>query len=411
MAVPSLPYLTAELPPIPAAIKERDDDFAVEEIPAYEPCGEGDHVYFGIEKRGIPTLRAIREVAEALGTRPEQIGSAGLKDARGVTRQTFSLEHADPARIAALDLPRVKVLWVSRHRNKLRTGHLHGNRFAIKLREVDPARLGELRDALELLARRGVPNYFGPQRFGARGDTWEIGGALLRRDFAEAVALIGGRPRPEDHGDVLRARQLYEEGRLEEAADAWPRGFGDNARLVRAVARRPDQPAKAIFALERKLLGLYASAFQSRLFNAVVAARVGGLDRVEKGDLAWKHDKGVVFRVEDPAIENPRAERGEISPSGPMFGERMTWPTDAPGEREAALLAGEGLTIDDIPRTGPLKCAGGRRPLRFLPKEVAAEAGEDAHGAFVELRFALDSGCYATVLLREICKDGLRGDV
>jgi tRNA pseudouridine13 synthase len=411
MVASSLPYLTEDLPPIPAAIKERDEDFFVEEIPAYLPSGEGDHVYFGIEKRGLTTMRAVREIAGALGVRPDQIGCAGLKDARGVTRQTMSLEHSDPDRIAALALPRIKVLWVSRHRNKLRTGHLRGNRFAIKLREVDPARLGDVREALASLARRGVPNYFGPQRFGARGDTWEIGRALLRHDFAEAVALVGGRPRAEDRGDVLRARELYEEGRLDEAADAWPRGFGDNARLVRFLARRPGEHEKAIFGLDRKLLGLYASAYQSHLFNRVVAARVQALDRVELGDLAWKHDKGVVFRVDAPEAENPRAERGEISPSGPMYGERMSWPTERPGAFEAELLAGEGMTVDSFPRSGPLKCAGGRRPLRFLPKEVSAEAGADEHGAFIEVRFALDSGCYATVLLREVCKDGLVGDV
>jgi tRNA pseudouridine13 synthase len=411
MAAPPLPYLTDEIPPIPAAIKEREEDFFVEEIPAYLPSGEGDHVYFGIEKRGLPTMRAVREIAGALGVRPDQIGCAGLKDARGVTRQMLSLEHADQERIAALDLPRIKVLWVNRHRNKLRTGHLRGNRFALKLRDVDPGRLGDVQAALERLSRRGAPNYFGPQRFGSRGDTWEIGRALLRRDWAEAVALIGGRPRPEDHGDVLRARELYEEGRLAEAADAWPRGFGDNARLVRFLARRPGDHEKAIFAMDRKLLSLYASAYQSHLFNRVVAARLGGLDRVELGDLAWKHDKGVVFRVEAPDVESPRAERGEISPSGPMYGERMSRPTDRPGALEEELLASEGMTIDTFPRNGPLKCAGGRRPLRFLPKDAAAEAGADEHGAFIEVRFGLDSGSYATVLLREVCKDGLVGDV
>ena len=411
MGTTTLPYATPGLPPISAAIKAHEEDFFVEEIPVYAPSGEGDHVYFGIEKRGLPTMRAIREIAAALGARPDQFGCAGLKDARGVTRQTLSLEHADPERIAALDVPRIRILWVNRHRNKLRTGHLHGNRFALKLRDVDVARLGEIRAALDRLAQGGVPNYFGPQRFGSRGDTWEIGRALIRGDWAEAVALIGGRPRPEDHGDVLRARELFEEGRLEEAADAWPRGFGDNAKLVRFLARRPGEHERAVKGVDRKLVGLYASAFQSHLFNRVVAARIDGLDRVELGDLAWKHDKGVVFHVDDPEAENPRAARGEISPSGPMYGERMSAPTDRPAALEAEVLAGEGLAIADLPRSGPLRCTGGRRPLRFLPKDVAADAGEDAHGAFVEVRFGLDSGCYATVLLREVCKEGLVGDV
>jgi len=67
--------------------------------------------------------------------------------------------------------------------------------------------------------------------------------------------------------------------------------------------------------------------------------------------------------------------------------------------------------VEQLPRTGPLRCTGGRRPLRFLPKDVATAEGTDDHGAYVEVRFGLDSGCYATVLLREVCKDGLVGDV
>src|SRR5262245_61431504 len=122
------PYLTQDVPGLAAAIKRRYEDFQVDEIPAYEASGSGDHVYFRIEKAGLSTMRAVHDISRALGVPSREIGLAGLKDARAVTRQTFSLEHADPDRVAALSIPRIKILSVSRHSNKLRIGHLHGNR-------------------------------------------------------------------------------------------------------------------------------------------------------------------------------------------------------------------------------------------------------------------------------------------
>lgn len=410
MALPEWPRATPDAPPLPGVIKERHEDFRVEEVPAYEPCGAGDHVYIRIEKRGLSTMRAIRDVARALGVRPRDVGVAGLKDARGVCRQTLSVEHLEPRRAAELDLPRIRVLGVERHRNKLRTGHLAGNRFAIRLRETEPERAAEARELLERLSAIGAPNYYGPQRFGARGDTWEIGRALLLGDHERAAQLICGDPRPGlDEGAVLTARELYDAGRLEQAVRSWPRGYGDSARLCRALARRPGEHERCVMGLDRKLLGLYVSALQSYLFNAVVASRIGSLGRLAIGDLAWKHKNGAVFLVEDASAEQPRADRFEISPSGPMFGRRMTRPAGLAAEIEDEVLECEGLAGVELPRSGPLRCIGGRRPLRFRPEDPAVERGEDEHGPFLELGFFLSAGVYATAVLAEICKDRLRG--
>lgn len=92
----TLPCLTANVPAMPGAIKRRYEDFLVEEIPAYQPCGSGDHIYFTIEKRGLATMRALHDIGRALGVQSRDIGMAGLKDARAVTIQTLSIEHIDP---------------------------------------------------------------------------------------------------------------------------------------------------------------------------------------------------------------------------------------------------------------------------------------------------------------------------
>lgn len=403
-ALDALPYLTGDVPPIRAAIKRRYEDFQVDEIPAYAPCGAGDHVYFTIEKTGLSTMRAVNDIAQELDILSRDIGLAGLKDARAVTRQTLSIEHIDPAEIASLRIPRIKVLSTTRHTNKLKIGHLRGNRFRIKLREVDLGRLDDLRAICAVLQHRGVPNYFGQQRFGSRGDTWQIGRAVLQGDHVTALDLMLGRPGPHDSGDVLRARQLYDTGKFAAAARAWPYGFRDNARACRAMEKSGGKHKRAFFAIDQRLKKFYVNAYQSYLFNLVLAGRIAEIDQVREGDLAFKHDNGAVFRVTDAAAESSRAAAFEISPTGPIFGFRMTEAGGPTREEESAVLAGEGLSLDDFRRGRDMKFHGSRRPLRFRPDGLELEPGADEHGAFLELRFSLASGCYATMIFREVCK-------
>ena len=131
-----LPFLTNEFPALQCAIKTCDEDFIVEELPLYEPSGQGTHVYALIEKKGISTPDALAQIARVLGIPRWQIGFAGQKDARAVTRQWISVEHIKPEQLLELDIPKIKVLSVDRHGNKLKLGHLSGNRFVIRLRKL-----------------------------------------------------------------------------------------------------------------------------------------------------------------------------------------------------------------------------------------------------------------------------------
>ena len=145
---------------------------------------------------------------------------------------------------------------------------------------------------------------------------------------------------------------------------------------------------------------------QSYLFNQVVAFRIGALDSLQPGDLAWRHPQGAVFRVEDVDREQPRCDAFEISPTGPLFGYRMTEPTDKPGEMEAAVVAEESINPAEWREGEKHRIKGGRRPLRFGPQDVSVSADTDDGGPFIELSYRLESGCYATTVLREICKSG-----
>lgn len=405
--LPQLPYLTADVPPVAAAIKRRYEDFIVEEIPAYQPCGSGTHCYFTIEKTGLATMRAVQDIAHRLGRPTRDFGIAGLKDARAVAIQMLSLEHVDPERVQQLDLPRIRVLSVSRHTNKLKIGHLRGNRFRIKLREADLTRMPYVRHTCATLVRRGVPNYFGQQRFGSRGDTWQIGRALLAGDFVTALDLMLGRPGPLDTGPVLEARRLYDAGDYVQAARTWPYGSRDNIRACREMARTKGNHRRACFAVDARLKKLFVNAFQSYLFNRVLAQRIGEIDRVRTGDLAYKHDHGAVFLVSDEAAEQPRAEAFEISPTGPIYGFKMTPAEGAPGCIEQAVLDTEQVNLDSFRSIKGMKLHGARRPMRFRPQDLEVDGSVDEHGAYIEMCFSLPPGCYATMILREICKASL----
>lgn len=399
------PYLLGELAPVRARYKCSPADFLVEEVTLEEATGEGEHVLAQIEKRSLTTPQAIERMARMLGVDPRRVGYAGLKDARAITRQWLSFPGVGPEAVLACEVRGVRVLQASAHRRALRIGRLEGNRFRIKLREVHPERVDDLRAGLVELERRGVPNAFGPQRFGRRGDTWRVGEAWLRQDHQEVVDLICGRPSERDTGPVLKARQLYERGELEQAAKAMPRFVPEARRLLRSLVKSGGDCERAVEALERRERRFYISAWQARLFNRVLYARLErpelGIDVLLPGELAWKHDSGAVFRVEAPEQEARRLAAFELSPSGPLVGRNMTEPEGAALELERRVLAGDEALAQDAPTKGA------RRALRFRLMEAGVEQDCDEHGEYVELAFRLPSGCYATSLLEELCKDGL----
>ena len=140
-----LPYLTAELPGIGGVLKHCPEAFVVEELPLYEPCGEGDHLFLWIEKRDVSAEMLTQHIASALSISRADVGMAGLKDRRAVTRQFVSVPAECEANTAAIDSPQTRVLAASRHTNKLKTGHLRGNRFEIRVTETktEPLRLAK----------------------------------------------------------------------------------------------------------------------------------------------------------------------------------------------------------------------------------------------------------------------------
>jgi tRNA pseudouridine13 synthase len=339
-------FATPELPPLGGMFKQVPEDFEVEELPAYLPSGEGPHLYLQVEKRGCTTVEVARALAAACGVRERDVGYAGLKDRQAVTRQWFSLmtERDAPPQLVMEEGTQVKVLAVSRHGNKLRTGQLRGNRFVVRLRGATDASLAS--EALNLLFERGIPNWFGPQRFGRAGDNAELGRALLE----------GG-----------------------------------------------DQPQLARVRRDRFLRKLALSAFQSALFNEWLGERLttGAFRRAEAGDLLQLgvDGRGPVFLCQDPEVDDVRVQRFEVSPTGPLFGSRMRWPEGEPLRRERELFERQGLSDAAMDRGGD-EFAGARRACRVRQENWAVEEVDDG----LRLTFSLPRGAYATSLLRELLK-------
>ncbi len=369
-----LPYLTRDFPGIGGLIKQRDEDFFVQEVPLYEPTGDGEHVYCEIQKVGLTTFDAIDRIARAMNISSREIGYAGLKDARAVTRQHLSLRGTSEAAIMALRIPQITVQWAARHGNKLRLGHLAGNRFAIKIRQVNVADVIRLRPQLDQLNRRGMPNYFGEQRFGRRGDNDLLGAALVRGDDREVLRLLLGNPmRGVDDGQTFQARSAFDGGDVEAAMKHWPRRCGMERRLLHRLIKT-GRPGAAARAVDQRFRRLWVSALQSRIFNGVVARRIESLDRVLEGDLAWKHDNGACFSVNDAAVEQPRCDAFEISPSGPLVGYRMTLPTGEPLRIEQEEFASFGLTPSEF------RNADGEKAKGDTPAPSRATEGDRTDG-------------------------------
>lgn len=337
---------TAELPGIGGRLRARCEDFVVDEIAAYPPDGRCDrHLMVRVQKRGLSTMAAAKEIARVCDVPLREMGIAGRKDTVALTRQWMSIPFEAAQALLRMRHPSIEVLEVHAHGQKLRTGHLRGNRFEIVVRDLavdfDEAMRRAQAKLEALRVQGGIENLYGPQRFGR-------GGANLDR----GLQVLGGR-------------------RLEH-------------RLV-----------------------FVASAAQAGLFNLYVALRRenGWLREVLPGDVLRKRDTGGLFYVDDVAVERARFDRGEVEITGPIHGTKMRRP---PESTAAALLEDEvlertGLSHERL-RVHGKRLPGSRRALQIDLGPIVCERAEDEEGLGVGLRlcFDLPAGSFATQLTREL---------
>lgn len=290
-------------------IRAVPEDFQVFEVPLATPCGEGEHCWLQVRKRGCNTAWVAQQLADFAGVPLSAVSYAGLKDRHAVTEQDFSVHlpgRPDPD-WQSLQHPDFGVLSARRHSRKLKTGTLLGNRFVLRIRELDynPALL---RQRLAQVAAGGFPNYFGSQRFGRDG------------------------------------------GNLEQAA-----------RMFAAPRRR----------IARSKRSIYLSAVRSALFNRVLAARVGTdcWNRALPGEALQLDGKSACF-VADTVDEETRlrVQGLELHPTGPLCGGGDSLCRGDALAFETAQLENFGDWIEALRRA---RVDASRRALRAVPRDLS----------------------------------------
>ncbi len=406
-------YITADTAPIGGVIKERPEDFLVEEIPLFQPAGQGEHLYLMIEKRDLSTFDVVDVVAQHFGVEPKGVGFAGLKDKHAITRQVFSV-HA-PGRkfedFSMLRHDRISVLWADLHTHKLRRGQLKGNRFSIRVRGVPLSAAWQASKQMDRLATTGIPNRFGPQRFGHLGNNHLVGLAMVREDWQASLdALLGPSidvPEPQ-----AGARARYAAGDYRAALDGFPRLLKAECQSLKALSRG-DGAKRAVRSIDRRARAFYLSAFQSALFNRVLDARIedGSWDTPSVGDIMMSHNDRSESEVAEHTLAQAQADAiaQASSPTGPMWGGRMPRAAGEADVLELRSLSDVGLNLDSLERfarTAGEVFAGSRRPLRVPVTDHQVEGGADAHGPYLRCAFDLPRGSFATVVMDELMKNG-----
>ena len=323
--------------PARATLSADPGDFHVTEVEKFLPGGDGTHAWLRIRKRGMNTEEVAQALARVAGVPRSAVGFAGMKDRLAVATQWFSVDLAGRVepRWASVESETIEVQDVARHTRKLRRGALRGNRFRIVLREangVGPA----LDERLDAARAGGVPNYFGPQRFGRDGSNLRL---------AETLLVEGRRIR------------------------------------------------------DRHRRSLALSAARAHVFNGVLAARVVSGDWATplSGEVMMLDGRGSVFAVDrvDDAVAQ-RTERGEIHPTGPLWGRGKRLVAGAAREVEDRVVAAASALCGGLERE---RLAQGRRALRVTVRDLECRVGP---GRRVSLSFTLPPGGYATVVLAEL---------
>ncbi len=398
-SIPSLPSVR---------LRETPEDFLVTEVPfdgraePDEPTGE--HLHVEIQKRDLTTAAAVGLLAQVLEIPEREVGVAGQKDRRAVTRQWISLPAACEDRLATVAIHGLQILSAERRPRKLRLGALAGNRFRIRLPGLGAEHVEILRARLGQLAEQGVPNAFGPQRFGHGGENAVWGRAIVQSDANALYELAGSPVTRGESPRVVEARTALRENRFPDALRLFPKSFVIERHLAHAGRMGLERP-EGLRTLPHARRDFLISAWQSALFNAVLRARIESFGTLLLGDAAMKHENGACFLVEDQGAEAPRAARMEVSPTGPLPGRKMLHPTGEAARIEADALLAEGCAW---PTTSVRAAEGARRSLRMPLREAEVELEADGVPC---LAFFLPKGSFATTVLAQFgIQDEVHGE-
>ncbi len=354
-------------PEVKGMYKVLPEDFIVEEQIAFELSGEGEHLWCWVEKKGENTDWVLQQLAKWAHVPSSKVSVAGQKDRHAVTRQWFSIhlpKCKDPC-INDFKVAHVKILKTIRHQRKLQTGGLSGNRFTLIIRDLHDGGTDDLVATLQARLQRikteGVPNYFGAQRFGIHG-----------RNIKQGIKLLAGE----------------------------------------------------LPKVKRNQKSMYLSSIRSWMFNVLLSHRVANKswNQLLSGDVLQLQGSNKWF-LEDGSLDlKNRVAELDIHPTGALYGRG-----ELPTQQEVLYLEQDianefSQWIQGLEQYGVQQ---DRRALRVLPLELTwqwlnnercdslgevsdaftklEERGGWKSRPVLQLSFALRSGSYATMVLRELC--------
>ena len=449
---------------IDGRLRESPADFRVRELEAFDPepldadPGSYPELVVRVTLRDWDTNDFARRVSDALGISRERVSWAGTKDKRAVTTQLFTLRGVDPDELP--DVRGADIEPIGLAGRGLTFGDLAGNAFEIRVADAvadADERIADVVDDLrefagdpsvesdetrEIEQPVGVPNYFGQQRFGSkRPVTHKVGLAVVRGEWREAVRLYAGNPAAAEPADTRAGRNRVDEafgvdegGGVDEAGtgdwstclDAMPRKLRFERSMLHRLEERAVDPAAppdhedwrhALEAVPSNLQRLFVNAAQSVLFNRIVSERLRrGLPfhRPVAGDVAcfadtdapdelYAPDTDRLQRVDGDRVSvmKRHCARGRAFVTAPLVGTDTEFADGEPGAIEREVVGAADVAPNDFDRPGAFDSSGTRRAILCRTDLDVRVTGGDP-----TFSFALPSGSYATVLLREFLKSG-----
>ncbi len=335
-------------------------DFVVTEVPLYEFSGEGEHLILKVRKKDLTTWGMIQIFSEISGAKVKEFGYAGLKDKDGMTVQNISILKKYEKHFEKFEHPKIKILEKNYHNNKIKTGHLKGNRFFIRLKKVNPTQSKILLNVLKTLETTGFANYFGYQRFGKDGDNFQRGKAILKGEIKERNKKM---------------RNFFISAYQSHLYNLW---LSKRVEISKLFDSFDEKELFSLFNFPKETISQIKQ--QPHFF------------KILPGELMHHYPHGRLFLCEDLKEESNRFFQKQITPTGLLAGKRAQNATGLAGNFEKDITK-ECETFCD-------KMQGTRRFAWIWAQEIESLYKEEL--AWFELNFTLPKGSYATTFLEEL---------
>lgn len=424
-------YITFS-PGINGEIKTHPDYFYVKEVSKLPELHEdGRFAIIKVKKSDWTTMNFARVLSNILRISQKRVNFAGTKDKKAVSIQYFSISNLDQEGIEKLkevDIKDAEIEYVGNARRAVRLGDLLGNFFHITVEGIENESRDSIKEVISDLKKKGVPNYFGLQRFGSiRFITHEVGKYILKKDFESAFWVYVAQPFPDESEDIKKVREeIWESRDPKIGLNEFPKHFGYERTLLQKY-QETRKEEKALLSLPKYLKMMFVHAYQSYIFNRLISERIkdfGSLKTLQKGDYAdfIKYERvnpptpntpdsqkypslmESYSRVKDDNIERVRFlinnHRGFLAFPLPGYETRLSH--DWASTRIKAILQEDSIELSDF--KGKYKEFSSKGDLRVADTPYSSFSYTTGNSN-AEFSFFLPKGCYATSFLREFTKN------